>query len=122
MASLSIALPLELDSGDGFVMNKNFQALIRQNLKMLILTSPGERVMEPSFGVGVKNYLFSNISEDIPIKIETKIREQVKIYLPSISIANILFDSTNLEHNKLGIMLVYSIPKLGIKDLLEFTI
>ena len=122
MASLSIALPLELDSGDGFIMNKSYKALVRQNLKMLILTSPGERVMEPDFGVGVKNYLFSNISEDVPTQIETRIREQVMIYMPSVSIANILFDSTDLEHNRLGIMLVYSIPKLGVKDLLEFTI
>jgi len=38
MASYSVALPLELDDGDGFVMIKSIKKLIRQNLKMLLLT------------------------------------------------------------------------------------
>ena len=30
--------------------------MIKQNLKMLILTNPGERVMDPEFGVGIKQF------------------------------------------------------------------
>ena len=60
MASYGVMLPLELDDGDGFVMLKKIKNLIRQNLKMILLTDPGERVMEPSFGVGMKRFLFQN--------------------------------------------------------------
>tara|TARA_R110000824_G_scaffold252822_1_gene441611 strand:- start:1902 stop:2270 length:369 start_codon:yes stop_codon:yes gene_type:complete len=121
MASLSVALPLQLDSSDGFRMNKGFRKMIKQNLKMLLLTAPGERVMEPSFGVGVRNYLFLNFSEDVPMKIETKIREQIGIYMPAVKVIDVLFDVSQSDTNQLGIMLVYSIPKLGLKDLLEIT-
>lgn len=121
MASLSVALPLQLDSSDGFRMNKSFRRMIKQNLKMLLLTAPGERVMEPSFGVGVRNYLFLNFSEDVPMKIETKIREQIGIYMPAVKVIDVLFDISQSDTNQLGIMLVYSIPKLGLKDLLEIT-
>ena len=71
---IAVRLPVARSTDDGYELVDSYNDLARQNLKMLILTSPGERVMEPSFGVGVKNYLFSNISEDIPIKIETKIK------------------------------------------------
>ncbi len=60
MASLAVKLPLTPDSGDGFTMIKGLRALIKQNFKMLLLTIPSERVMEPEFGVGLKRFLFQN--------------------------------------------------------------
>ena len=54
MAGLGPRLPLARDSGDGFGLLKSFERMVRQNLKMLILNVPGERVMEPLYGVGLK--------------------------------------------------------------------
>ena len=56
---------LNKDSEDGFQLVKSLKQNIKQNLKMLLLTIPGERVMEPNFGVGLKTYLFSNFHQDI---------------------------------------------------------
>ena len=94
MASIGVALPLTLDSGDGFTMLKDLKKAIRQNLKMLILTNPGERVMNPNFGVGMKRFLFENYHEDVTSQIETKIKQQVDIYMPSVRIRGIGFDTT----------------------------
>ena len=63
MATLGVKLPITKDSIHGYTMIDNFHSLIRQNLKMLILTNPGERVMIPDFGVGIQSYLFQNFSE-----------------------------------------------------------
>jgi phage baseplate assembly protein W len=93
MASFSVALPLTLDGTDGFRMIKEIRELVKQNLKMLILTSPGERIMEPDFGVGMKQFLFENFSEDVYAKIDSKIREQVRIYIPAVSILEVNFYS-----------------------------
>ena len=60
MASIGVRLPLTLDSTDGFGMIKTIRDMIKQNLKMLVLTNPGERVMEPDFGVGISQFLFGN--------------------------------------------------------------
>jgi hypothetical protein len=43
-------------------------------------------------------------------------------YLPVITIDSITFDGSNEDHNLLGISISYSIPSIGVKDLLEFTI
>ena len=124
MASLSVKLPITRSDVDGYIMIKDFQTLINQNLKMLILTSPGERVMDPEFGVGVRTYLFENFDSSIYINIERDIREQVKMYLPVVSIDGVYFDGTveNIDRNVLGIQIVYSIPSIGARDLLEITI
>ena len=47
---LSVALPLEVNPNDGaYGVHKDLQSVARQSLKMLILTSPGERIMAPDF-------------------------------------------------------------------------
>lgn len=122
MPSLSVNLPLARDSADGFKMIKGFKALIKQNFKMLLLTVKGERVMEPDFGVGLKRFLFENFDQSTFAKMERAILDQTAIYMPVINIQEIVFDELPSTENGLLIKIAYSIPNLGTKDLLEFTI
>ena len=122
MASLAPKLPLTLDSGDGYTSIKILKTMIRQNFKMLILTNPGERVMNPDFGVGIKQFLFESFQSDVYARIDSKIREQTTTYLPIIEIENIQFGSGNQDENALGIRIEYRIPDIAARDLLEFTI
>lgn len=122
MSSLGVKLPLARDASDGYGMIKSFKTMIKQNFKMLILTSPGERIMEPAFGIGLKKYLFENFNEGVFAKIERDIFNQTEIYLPMIAINEIRFNTALMDENQLGIQIRYSIPNLNIQDLLEFTI
>lgn len=122
MSSLGVKLPLARNPSDGFGMIKNFTTMIRQNFKMLLLTSPGERVMEPDFGVGIKKYLFENFNESTFAKIERDINKQTRIYIPVIQIQEISFEASDPDTNQLSIKIRYGIPNLNIQDLLEFTI
>ena len=122
MASIGPKLPLTLNSGDGYTSIKTLRSMIKQNLKMVILTNPGERVMEPEFGVGIKQFLFENFQSDVYARIDERIREQVRTYLPVISIIRLEFGRLRQDENLLSLSLEYSIPDIGIRDLLEFTI
>jgi len=121
MTTLGVKLPITRNSIHGFTMIEEINTLIRQNLKMLVLTNPGERVMIPDFGVGIRTYLFENFSESIFVDLSNAITRQAKKYLPVIIIRDIKFDSGAIEYNTLGVQIAYSIPSLNIEDLLEFT-
>ncbi len=120
--SFGVKLPITYSSIDGFTELKTFRSTLKQNFKMLLLTNPGERVMEPNFGVGVKTYLFANYGDGIQGRLRSKIIDQVATYMPVISIDKVSFDTSNMENNALTMAIFYSIPSIGIKDLLEFTI
>lgn len=122
MASLAPKLPLTLDSGDGYTSIKMLKSLIKQNFKMIILTNPGERVMNPEFGVGIKQFLFESFQSDVYSRIDLKIREQTSRYLPIVSIEKIEFGNGGISDNKLAIRIEYRIPDIATRDLLEFTI
>ena len=55
MPGIAPKLPISTNPSDGtYTLTKGLNENVKQNLKLLILTSPGERIMMPSFGVGLK--------------------------------------------------------------------
>ena len=80
-------LPLSRGEKYGFYhLIEDYPTLARQNLKMLVMTIPGERVMDPEFGVGLRRYLFESATSDIYDKIRERLLSQVQKYLPYIQI------------------------------------
>ena len=121
MSSISVRLPLNRSTSDGFEMLKTIKAAVKQNFQMLVMTNPGERVMDPNYGVGINQYLFLNFTEDAEQKIRSKLREQINIYMPMISLVAVHFQ-TAPDYNRMEVSIAYSVPDLGTTDLLEFTI
>ncbi len=62
---------------------------IKQNLKMLLLTRPGEYVMDANYGVGLPDYLFLQEQEIQTESLESIIREQASTYMPYMTISNL---------------------------------
>ena len=94
--------------------------LAKQNLKTIILTSPGERVWNPDFGVGARRALFEHQSK-VEIYLNRKIREQVSKYAPYITIRNISFES-NEDFNSANIKISFLVTAHSIEEILEVSI
>lgn len=90
---------------------------IKQNFKNLILTSPGERIMLPTFGVGIKQYLFELNKEVVFNEIKSDIEEQVSIWMPFLNIDIIeVYQDAEDDETRLSLYIRYSIPDLDIAD------
>ena len=123
---LSPKLPLTLDPSDGYGLNKTYNEMVKQNMKMIILTAPGERMMDPLFGVGLRNYLFEQNHPVVYGEIESKIRKQVKKYLGFVEILDIDFNGDDenpaVVDNVLYVRVTYRIKPLDSVDGLELSI
>ena len=84
-SGISVRLPMHRDGESGIALTKTISENTRQNLKMLLLTSPGERLMEIDYGVGVRRMLFDPKPSVIK-NLTTRIRSQVKTFMPYITI------------------------------------
>ena len=118
MAGISPSLPLRRESSDGYALNKAMVDAIRQNFKNLVMTSPGERVMIPDFGVGIKNYLFEVNGPSTYSAIRASINRQVIKYMPFISITEILFGTSEFDDTIVNIKITYEIVPVGESDIL----
>ena len=112
---LSPSLPVRMDIIDGaYGINKTMSQMAAQNLRMGILTSPGERMMYPDFGVGIKSALFEPNTSSTTSTIRERIFSQVAKYLPYIKLADVNIYSTQESPNKVTISIRYYIPALNI--------
>lgn len=89
---VSPALPLVYDQLDGpYRLTKSIKEAVLQNFKHLILTNPGEKIMDPNFGVGIRQYLFEQDNGEMQAEIIANIRSQTKRYLSAIYVLDIRF-------------------------------
>lgn len=67
----------------------------KSNLRNLLLTRKGERVMQPEFGSGIHSLLFEQIDGNLEEKLEETIIESVNFWLPYINIEEIDIEMTD---------------------------
>tara|TARA_Y100000593_G_scaffold87430_1_gene167877 strand:- start:173 stop:550 length:378 start_codon:yes stop_codon:yes gene_type:complete len=125
MKGYSPKLPLTLSETDGYRLTKSVKEVVAQNLKMLVLTSPGERIMDPLFGVGLYNFLFELNNGNTKTQLRERIRRQVKKYLPFVVIRRIGLEDDgelDIDRNSLNVVIEYVIPSIGEAGLLSVSV
>ena len=121
MNSIGPKLPLMRDTTYGFFLPvQTYAEEIQQNLKNLLLTGPGERMMNPDFGVGLRHFLFEPKQHSVSL-IRQKIDEQMKRYMPFIRAYSVRFDTgTNPgqldDSNILSMTITYDVPSLNLSS------
>ena len=121
--SLSLMLPLKLWTA-GFASFEDSETIpaIKQNLKMLLLTNPGEYTMDPNFGVGMITFLFSQQSNAMRESIKSKITSQARIYMPYILIKNVKFDFQDIETNSIGVTIEFMVKDSELPEVFNLIV
>ena len=123
-SGIDASLPLTKDKVDLFyTLIKTTKDNIKQNVKMLLLTAPGERIMIPDYGVGFRRFLFEQTPET---EIAQRIQEQISFFLPEISIVNLFINRSDEreirktgQENMLSVELIYEITNTNIRDVVR---
>jgi len=124
MSGIGVKLPLQKDPVYGFGVTKNVRENIKQSLKMLILTNPGERMMLPEYGAGLRNYLFEQNTEVTHAAAISEIENQVGIYMPYLNILEIKVGDNPpgvdlRDFNIFHLIVNYEVPNIHGKEQLN---
>jgi phage baseplate assembly protein W len=117
-----VAIGIDLPLNGNAVFNPNYQTknAIKSNLINYFLTNPGERNGNPTFGAGLRTFLFEQITNDNLDFLEENIQEKLKNYFPSVKVEDVELTS-NQDKNEIKINITYSINNTGINDKLELS-
>ena len=122
MQGIGPTLPLSRDSQFGYYsLNISYKDQVQQNFKTLLLTAPGERIMNPDFGVGLRHFLFEQKVLVVP-KIKQRIMSQIRKYMPYIKINRLLFDSISRQKELaddsilLTVRIEYEVPDFNLSS------
>lgn len=101
------SFPLQLDDTYGFKNVDSTKELVYFHLKNLLLTNPGEKISDPRFGVGIRQYLFENFSPEITNDISISISIQISRHMSYINLVN-LDVLSNEDENILSIIVSFN--------------
>jgi len=99
-------------------------ALIKSQIRQLLLVNKGERVMLPNYGIGIRTYLFSNITPSDLAAIKLDIKDAISRYIPNCSLLNIEVElAENYKFNGMdGLIIKLSVKADKINEILDFSI
>lgn len=82
---------------------------IRQSLHIVLGTAPGERVMRPSFGAGIKQHVFDNIDETTVTILKDAIERAILFFEPRVVVDVIHADAALALEGRLDFRIEYTI-------------
>ena len=98
--SIGLSLPIQLGNQGYFATNKDTISQIASNIQNLLLTMPGERRFNNTFGSGLYNLLFNNIGGDISKDIIIDvIQRDVDKFLNGTTILNVELSQVQPDNN-----------------------
>jgi uncharacterized protein len=118
----AIGITLPIQNGNTF-FNQSFQTKdqVKSNIKNLLLTKKGERVLQPEFGSGLQELLFDFNDTNLETKIEETINQALEMWLPYVTANSIDIEQSNelKDRNRVNVSITFAIA--GNPELNEVT-
>ena len=102
----NIAIGVSLPFNKPFTSTYTTKDQIKSNLVNLLLTTRGERIMNPLFGTGLRDFLFEGITDSNIENLRLDLINSINIFIPEISIISININPNN-DFNSIELNLSY---------------
>ena len=113
--SVAVGVNLPFSGPAVFVSNFLTAQAVKNNLINYFLTNPGEIPLNPTFGGGLRAFIFEQIAEGTLAGLEQTINSNIQNVFP-----NVIVDSIDIlrndDNNEVTIKLKYSISNSNVND------
>ena len=83
----------------------------KEKRRWVVQTQKGERMFQPNLGMGIRRFLFEQITEDTQVQIENDIVDTFSTWLPFVELREINIDTSNQDKNQININIVFNIKR-----------
>lgn len=120
---LNIAFPLKRSTFGAFKTNDTTLDAVRDDLRMLLITNWGERLINFDFGANLRSIIFEQRGPETKQKIEDAINVAVEKWMPFVSILDIQIkdqgDNSGLADNEIKVKISFQLGQSGLESVLE---
>lgn len=92
--------------GENYFAIKQDKKLMYESIIRTLLTNPGERVMRPSYGIGIKRNMFGIVTQDVLQDLTISIHGALMRYEPRLSIEEVTGEIVDNNILRLGITFI----------------
>lgn len=100
------AFPPAFSIDDGVVMANGAED-VRQSLRILFSTEPGERIMRDGYGCALYDVMFENINGDLTSNIEARVVDAILRYEPRANLTRIRVYQSRTNSSTVSVDITY---------------
>jgi len=105
-------MPVQVDARTGTIAVSEYEDDIRQSIRLIVETAPGERVMRPDFGCGIHDLVFASPDAATLQRVQSVIVEALRRYEARIEVNEVNVTYAPAQDNgQLLIELEYRVRK-----------
>lgn len=119
-ARVAIGVDLPLNGEACFRPNYQTKDAIKNNLINYFLTNPGERPGNPEFGAGLRQFIFTQITDDNMDFLREDIQQKLASNFPRVVVEQVEV-IPDQDKNHVLVNIKYSVANTGIEDQLELS-
>jgi phage baseplate assembly protein W len=94
--------PVAIDPSTGRIAMSEFEQDIRESIKIILGTAPGERLMRPDFGCGIHELVFGSMNQSTLGLFESNIRQAIIQFEPRVEILRVQISTANADKGELS--------------------
>ena len=110
------SFPPEFDGTTQEVRTVTAEEDIKQSLYILFSTTPGERVMQPSYGCNLRAMVFEHMTASVETAIKDTIEKAVLFFEPRIDLDFVDLDTSEIEQGILNILVGYTVRETNARS------
>jgi len=111
---IGLDLPIrKSDDVDGyFASTATTMEAVKNNIRNILLTTKGERFLQPEIGLNLRRFIFEQYSEDAENSIKVEIVDTFEMWLPFVEIKEIkinMDETDSIGKNELNVFILFNI-------------
>ena len=103
------AFPVTFDPAVQDVARAEYEEDIRQSIRIILETSPGERVMRPDFGSGLMAMVFEPVNYTTLALVKQRVEQALVLWEPRIDVHEVKVTANGPVRNRLDIEIDYHV-------------
>lgn len=106
---------------DGVSLTAGVEAVM-QSLRVLFMTEPGERIMRESYGAGMHDFIFENITDELLANIRNRIEESILRHEPRALLKDIIIQPGAQDASRLRVQINVSLSGTDLVETVDGTL
>lgn len=106
---------------DGVPLTAGVEAVM-QSLRVLFMTELGERIMRESYGAGMHDFIFENITDELLANIHNRIEESILRHEPRALLKDVIIQSGAQDASRLRVQITVSLSGTDLVETVDGTL
>ena len=113
---------LPVPDASGQLKFRTLEESVREQIRVILLTRPGEQLMKPEFGAGLEQFLGEPNTVETRRRIRDRIQQSIEAWEPRVFLDRVEVFSSDAEPGQVRVEIFYRLRRTGAAQRIGLTV